>query len=65
MDVSIVHLYKRKGNSQVCDNHRGILLLAIAGKILAEIMLHRLNIHLDQTELIPGSNCGFRKDRGQ
>ncbi|XP_072137107.1 uncharacterized protein [Mobula birostris] len=24
-DASIVHLYKRKGNRQVCNNHRGVL----------------------------------------
>ena len=34
--ASIIHLYKRKGNPQVCDNHRGIFLLSIAGKILAK-----------------------------
>ena len=43
-DASIIHLYKRKGNPQVCDNHRGISLLSIAGKILAKILLNRLNI---------------------
>ena len=63
-DASIIHLYKRKGNPQVCDNHRGISLLSIAGKILANILLNRLNVHLDQTGLIPESECGFRKDRG-
>ena len=26
-DAPIIHLYKRKGNPQVCDNHRGISLL--------------------------------------
>ena len=26
-DASIIHLYKRKGNPQVCDNHRGISLI--------------------------------------
>ena len=26
-DASIIHLYKRKGNPQVCNNHRGIFLL--------------------------------------
>ena len=62
-DASIIHLYKRKGNPQVCD-HRGISLLSIAGKILAKILLNRLNVHLDQTGLIPESQCGFRKDRG-
>ena len=63
-DASIIHLYKRKGNHQVCDNHRGISLLSISGKILAKILLNRLNAHLDQAGLIPESHCGFRKDRG-
>ena len=63
-DASIIHLYKRKGNPQVCDNHRSISLLSIAGKILAKILLNRLNAHLDQAGLIPESQCGFRKDRG-
>ena len=35
-DASIVHLYKKKGNRQSCDNHRGISLLSIAGMILQE-----------------------------
>ena len=43
---------------------RGISLLSIAGKILAKILLNRLNVHLDQTGLIPESQCGFRKARG-
>ncbi|BHF85805.1 hypothetical protein SprV_1002897800 [Sparganum proliferum] len=45
-DATIVHLYKRKGNRQICDNHRGISLLNIAGKILARILLNRLNNYL-------------------
>ena len=62
-DASIIHLYKRKGNHQVCDNHRGISLLSIAGKILARILLNRLTTHLDQG-LLPESQCGFWKERG-
>ena len=62
-DASIVHLYKRKGNKQACDNHRGISLLSIAGKILARILLNRLTAHLEQG-LLPESQCGFRKERG-
>ena len=30
---------ERKGNPQVCDNHQGISLLSIAGKILARVPL--------------------------
>ena len=62
-DASIVHLYKRKGSRQSCDNHRGISLLCIAGKILARILLNRLIAHLEQG-LLPESQCGFRKERG-
>ena len=62
--ASIIHLYKRKGNPQVCDNHRCISLLSIAGEILAKSLLNRLNAHLDKAVLIPESKCGFRKDRG-
>ena len=32
-----------KGNPQAWDNHRGISLLSIAGKILARVLLNRLN----------------------
>nr|VZI10277.1 unnamed protein product [Spirometra erinaceieuropaei] len=53
----------RQGNRQVCDNHRGISLLNIAGKIFARILLNRLNNHLEQG-LLPESQCGFRRHRG-
>ncbi|VDL94827.1 unnamed protein product [Schistocephalus solidus] len=46
-DATIVHLYKRKGNLQLCDNHRGISLLKIAGKIFARILINRLNEHIE------------------
>ena len=62
-DASIIHLYKHKGNCQSCDNHRGISLLSIAGKILARVLLNRLNLHLEQG-FLPESQCGFRKNRG-
>nr|VZI14314.1 unnamed protein product [Spirometra erinaceieuropaei] len=62
-DATIVHLYKRKANRQVCDNHRDISQLNIAGKIFARILLNRLNNHLEQG-LLPESQCGFRRHRG-
>ena len=34
-DAKIIHLFKRKGNPQICDNHRCVSLLSIAGRILA------------------------------
>ncbi|VDM04606.1 unnamed protein product [Schistocephalus solidus] len=41
-DATIVHLHKKKGNCQICDNHREISLLNIAGNIFARILLNRL-----------------------
>nr|VZI19306.1 unnamed protein product [Spirometra erinaceieuropaei] len=62
-DATIVHFYNRKGNRQVCDNHRGISLLNIARKIIARILLNRLNNHLEES-LLPESQCGVRRNRG-
>ena len=62
-DASIVHLYKRKGNRTCCDNHRGISLLAVAGKILARIVLNRMTEQLINS-IYPESQCGFRPGRG-
>ena len=45
--VSIIRLYK-KGNRQLCDNYRGISLLAIAGNVLALVLLNRLIVHLEK-----------------
>ena len=58
-DATIIHLFKRKGNPEVCDNHRGI-----SEKSLARILLNRLNEHLEQSGFLSGSQCGFMKDRG-
>ena len=62
-DARIVHLYKGKGEKSSCDNYRGISLLSIAGKILAKVILNRLNAHL-LDETVPESQCGFRQNRG-
>nr|VZI43414.1 unnamed protein product [Spirometra erinaceieuropaei] len=62
-DAAIVDLYKRKGNRQLCDNHRGISLLNIVGKIMTRILLYRLNHHLGPGILLE-SQCGFRRHRG-
>ena len=57
-DALIIHLYKRKGNHQQCDNHHGISLLSITGKELARVLLNCLTMHLEKG-LLPESQCGF------
>ena len=63
-DASIIHLFKRKGNPRLCDNHVGISLLSNAGKVLARVLLNRLNEYLEQSGFLPESQCGFRKNKG-
>jgi len=63
-DALLVHVYKRKGDRACCDNHRGISLLCIAGKVLARVLLNRLNDHVHSNSVIPESQCGFRAGRG-
>ena len=56
-DALTVTIYKRKGDRMDCDNHHGISLLSITGKVLARIMLNRLKIISEQ--LLPESEYGF------
>ena len=62
MNATIVHIYKRKGDKSICDNHRGISLLCIAGKIHTRILLNRLSLHLADN-VLPESQCGVRAQR--
>ena len=62
-DARIISIYKKKGDRATCGNSRGISLLAVAGKVLARIILARLNTHIVD-RVCPESQCGFRKERG-
>jgi len=59
-DASIVTIYKKKGDRQICGNSRGISLLSVAGKIIARVMLKRLFSQVVDI-VIPESQCGFRR----
>ncbi|BHF69013.1 hypothetical protein SprV_0301205400 [Sparganum proliferum] len=62
-DATIMHPHRQQRNHQICDNHRGISLLNIAGRIIARILLNHLNNHLEEG-FLPESQCGFRRHRG-
>ena len=47
----------------ICDNHRGISLLSVAGKILAKVVLNRIITHI-VPDVYPESQCGFRAGKG-
>nr|VZI46849.1 unnamed protein product [Spirometra erinaceieuropaei] len=44
-NTTIVHLYKRKENCQLCENRRGVSPPNISGKIFVRV---RLNSHVEQ-----------------
>jgi len=41
-DATIVTIYKKKGDKSLCGNYRGISLLSVAGKLLAEELSGRI-----------------------
>ena len=57
----IIAIYKKKGDRSDCGNYRGIPLLSTAGKILAKILLKRLQTIAEL--ILPESQCGFRTSR--
>ena len=57
-DATIVTIYKKKGDRQVCGNSRGISL--VAGKNLARVMLKWLLSQVVDI-VLPESQCGFRR----
>ena len=63
IDGILLPLYKSKGEKSVCDNHRGITLLESVGKVLARILLNRLQEDICPAAL-PESQSGFRSERG-
>jgi len=60
-DATIVTIYKRKGDCSECENHLGISLISIAGKIFTKILQSRLQ-NLSE-DILPESQCGFRAKR--
>ncbi len=60
-DANIVPIFK-KGSRKDCGNYRGISLLSIAGKIMARIILNRINDKITPN-ILPETQCGFRNNR--
>ena len=58
--ATLVPLHKKK-DRKVCDNYRGISLLNVPGKVLALILLERLQPIIEPQ--LMDTQCGFRKGR--
>ena len=61
-DASIITIYKNKGGKAESGNSRRLSLLAVAGKVVVEILLKRLIKYIAE-ELMPETQCGFRQNR--
>uniref|UniRef100_H3B828 Reverse transcriptase domain-containing protein n=1 Tax=Latimeria chalumnae TaxID=7897 RepID=H3B828_LATCH len=57
-DAKIITLYKNKGDRADCNNCQGISLLSVVGKVLARVLLKRLQVLAER--VYPESQCGFR-----
>ena len=62
-DVIIATLYKNNGEISDYSSYSGIILLSIAGKIFAHVLLKRLVSTVAEDHL-PETQCGFRANRG-
>ena len=62
-DANIIILYKNKGEMFDRSNYQGIIVLSVAGKVLAMILLNRLVATIAEKDLHE-SQCGFRTKRG-
>ena len=60
-DAHIVTLYKNKGDRGDCNNHCGISLLNIVGKLFAKVVFMKLRVLAER--IYPETQCGFRAKR--
>jgi len=51
----------KKGDLTICDNHRGIMLLSVPGKVLSKVILERLKEAVDVK--LRKNQAGFRSGR--
>jgi len=58
----VILLYKRIYKEKV-GNYQGISLLCTAYKIYAEVLRNRLESEMEEKDIVPKSQAGFKKNR--
>ena len=53
----------KKGDSTLCENHRGISLLAHISKVFTLLINTRVSNYVEHQQIIPESQSGFRQNR--
>ena len=62
-NANILTLFKNKGDRSDCNNYRGISLLNLVGKVLARVVLSRLQLLAER--IYPEAQCKFRAGRSR
>eukprot|EP00923_Selenidium_pygospionis_P040756 GHVN01070515.1.p1 GENE.GHVN01070515.1~~GHVN01070515.1.p1 ORF type:complete len:1235 (-),score=133.71 GHVN01070515.1:257-3961(-) len=57
----VIPIYKGKGDRELCENHRGITLLIVAGKIFTKVLAARVKVLVEAT--VSENQYGFRPAR--
>ena len=57
----IIPIYKGKGDTDQCDNYRGITLLSCVGKAFTSILNKRLTTFIEDNHILLANQAGFRK----
>ena len=59
-DATLIPVHKKRARNE-CDNYRGISLLSVPGKVLALVLLERMQVIVEPQLL--EAQCGFKKGR--
>ncbi len=62
--VGLISPLHKKGNREKVENYRGITLLNTTYKIYSSILQHKLERDIEEKQLLPEVQMGFRKGRG-
>lgn len=57
----ILPIYKNKGSTNDPDNYRGITILSCFGKLFTSVLNNRLNLFLENNNILCEEQAGFRK----
>uniref|UniRef100_A0A1Y1LAD0 Reverse transcriptase domain-containing protein n=1 Tax=Photinus pyralis TaxID=7054 RepID=A0A1Y1LAD0_PHOPY len=60
--IKMIHLHK-KGDISVTDNYRGIAIMNHIAKIFNYIIYNRISNFVEESQILPESQCGFRRGR--
>ena len=62
LEIIMCSIFK-KGNQKLCSNQRGISLISHLCKALTRLLSNRISNYCERENILPESQCAFRKNR--